>query len=80
MHPKWLQDGSRLEQMCSVYSPPAEYKAIGDMPPPAMWKPEEGTPECCDDGQSCEVAGFRILENFLTMYSLCVPTANWTAI
>jgi len=79
MSSKWLQDGSRLEQMCSVYSPPPEYKATGDMPPPAMWRPEHGTPDCCDAGQSCEVAGFRILENYLTLYSLCVPTANWTA-
>jgi len=80
MSPKWLQsDGSRFEQMCSVYSPPPEYQAMGDMPPPDMWKPEEGTPDCCDPGQSCEVAGFRILENYLTLYSLCVSTANWTA-
>jgi len=79
MNPKWLQDGSRLEQMCSVYSAPPEYKSQGDMPPPTMWRPEEGTPECCDAGQSCEVAGFRILQNYLTLYSLCVPTANWTA-
>lgn len=78
MNPKWLQDGSRLEQMCSVYSPPPEYKSMGDMPPPAMWKPEDGTPECCDAGQSCEVAGFRILENYLTLYSLCVPQAKST--
>jgi hypothetical protein len=78
MSPKWLQDGSRLEQMCSVYSPPPEYKSMGDMPPPNMWRPEEGTPKCCDAGQSCEVAGFRILENYLTLYSICVP-ANWTA-
>lgn len=79
MSHKWLQGGSRLDQMCSVYTPPVEYEAMGDMPPPALWIPEEGTPECCDAGQSCEVAGFRILENYLTLYSLCVPITNRTA-